>query len=170
MSDSICGNCAHLMPVVTTDGTTHDYGKCDLFPGADVTRTGWCDEHLHFAERAVTRKTPQADHHHESSNGNASVAIDGDLPSTTVADLIRQECAMLRDVLLSKNAKYGNSALEPVRVFSKADPVEQIRVRLDDKLSRLMRGQGIEDEDVELDLMGYLILLRVARRMREAAV
>jgi hypothetical protein len=48
-------------------------------------------------------------------------------------------CAML----LEKNAKYGNSALEPIRCFSRADPVEQIRVRLDDKLSRLMRGTRI---------------------------
>jgi hypothetical protein len=87
--------------------------------------------------------------------------------SETVPDLIRQECAELRNMLLEKNAKYGNSALEPIRCFSRADPVEQIRVRLDDKLSRLMRGQGIEDEDVELDLMGYLILLRIARKRRD---
>lgn len=39
-------------------------------------------------------------------------------------------------MLLAKNAAYGNSALEPVRIFSKADPTEQIRVRIDDKLSR----------------------------------
>lgn len=43
-------------------------------------------------------------------------------------------------------------------------PVEQIRVRLDDKLSRLARGSAA-GEDVELDLLGYLILLRVARKM-----
>ena len=41
-----------------------------------------------------------------------------------------------------------------------------IRVRIDDKLSRLKSGQPDEDEDVLLDLTGYLILLRVARRMR----
>jgi hypothetical protein len=38
-------------------------------------------------------------------------------------------------MLLSKNASYGNSALEPVRIFSKADPVEQLKVRLDDKVA-----------------------------------
>lgn len=88
-------------------------------------------------------------------------------PVPTVADLIRAECDALRDMLLSKNAKYGNSALEPVRVFSKADSIEQIRVRIDDKLSRIMRGSGIEDEDVELDLIGYLVLLRIARQSRD---
>lgn len=84
-----------------------------------------------------------------------------------VPDLIRQECDALCRMLLEKNAKYGNSALEPIRCFSRADPIEQIRVRIDDKISRLMRGHGIEDEDVELDLMGYLVLLRIARRMRD---
>jgi hypothetical protein len=87
-------------------------------------------------------------------------------PAPTAADLIRHECDALCAMLLEKNRKYGDSALKPIRCFSRADPVEQIRVRLDDKLSRLMRGQGIEDEDVVKDLMGYLVLLRVAQRMR----
>lgn len=77
---------------------------------------------------------------------------------------IAEECDALRRLLLEKNEAYGNSALDPVRVFSKADPVEQIRVRLDDKLSRLARGHSA-GEDVEQDLLGYLVLLRVARRM-----
>ncbi len=40
--------------------------------------------------------------------------------------------------------------------------VEQILVRIDDKLSRLSRGSGTETEDVEQDLI--LVLLRIARR------
>ncbi len=71
--------------------------------------------------------------------------------------------ADLRAFLIAKNTAYGNSALEPLRVFSKADPVEQLRVRIDDKLSRLMRGEDC-GEDTELDLLGYLTLLQVARR------
>jgi hypothetical protein len=67
-------------------------------------------------------------------------------------------------LLVAKNAKYGNSALEPVKVFSKLSDVEQILVRIDDKLSRI-RNQNIEDdEDVVQDLIGYLILLRIAQR------
>ena len=66
-------------------------------------------------------------------------------------------------ILLAKKAAYGNSARQPLRVFSKADAVEQIRVRLDDKLSRIARGQAA-GEDVTLDLIGYLTLLRVAER------
>jgi hypothetical protein len=70
----------------------------------------------------------------------------------------------LRDLLLAKNEAYGNSALDPIRCFSKANAVEQINVRLDDKLSRLMRGHAA-GEDVEWDLMGYLVLKRVAARL-----
>lgn len=68
----------------------------------------------------------------------------------------------LAEMLILKNEKYGNSALEPVRVFSKASPQEQILVRLDDKLSRLRTQHISEDEDVLDDLIGYLILLKIA--------
>lgn len=78
-------------------------------------------------------------------------------------ELIEHECDAVKAMLLAKNAAYGNSALEPVRVFSKASPVEQILVRLDDKLSRLARGRAA-GEDVVQDLIGYLILLRVAEK------
>ena len=79
---------------------------------------------------------------------------------------IAQECDEVRELLLDKNRAYGNSALEPVRVFSRASVVEQLLVRIDDKLSRLSRGSDA-GEDVELDLIGYLVLLRIARK-REA--
>lgn len=72
------------------------------------------------------------------------------------------------DLLIRKNAAYGNSAMEPLRVFSKADADEAIRVRIDDKLSRLRNGTK-DDEDTVLDLMGYLVLLRIARRKRTTA-
>lgn len=68
----------------------------------------------------------------------------------------------LKELLIKKNTKYGNSALEPVRVFSDASSVEQIKVRLDDKLSRLKTQSIEEDEDVLQDLMGYLVLLSIA--------
>ena len=64
--------------------------------------------------------------------------------------------------LIEKNKAYGDSALKPMRIFSKADAVEQIRVRIDDKLSRLGRGQ-LAGEDAELDMLGYLVLLFAAR-------
>lgn len=83
-----------------------------------------------------------------------------------VQALIGEECDLLKQMLVEKNRAYGNSALDPLRIFSKAEPEEQILVRLDDKLSRLARGSAA-GEDVELDLMGYIVLLRVARKLRQ---
>ena len=77
---------------------------------------------------------------------------------------IANVCDEIKQLLLEKNCKYGDSALNPVRVMSKASAEEQILVRIDDKLSRLQRGDpNLEDEDVISDLIGYLILLKVAR-------
>ena len=76
---------------------------------------------------------------------------------------IAQVCDEIKDLLLQKNAKYGDSALNPVRVMSQASPVEQILVRIDDKLSRIKRGGILEDdEDVVSDLIGYFVLLKIA--------
>jgi len=77
--------------------------------------------------------------------------------------LIRAECDFIANMLAEKNRNYGDSALNPVRIMSQADPVEQIRVRIDDKLSRIKRGKSAS-EDVVLDLIGYLILLRIAEK------
>jgi hypothetical protein len=85
-------------------------------------------------------------------------------PLSQTQDMIREECNGVRELLLEKNRKYGDSAINPVRIFSKADPVEQINVRIDDKLSRIKSAQDDDTEDPELDLIGYLILKRVAKR------
>lgn len=77
---------------------------------------------------------------------------------------IATTCDDLKELLLAKNRKYGDAALSPLRIFSKADAVEQIKVRLDDKLSRIANQQNDEDEDVIQDLLGYLILLKIAQR------
>ena len=77
---------------------------------------------------------------------------------------IATTCDELKELLLEKNRKYGDAALSPLRVFSKADPVEQIKVRLDDKLSRLANQQSDEDEDVLTDLLGYIVLLKIAQK------
>jgi hypothetical protein len=86
-----------------------------------------------------------------------------------MAGAIYMVCESIKEMLLEKNAAYGNSAAEPVRIFSKADPLEQINVRIDDKLSRLMRGNEYPGDDTELDLIGYLILKRAITNGRKAA-
>jgi hypothetical protein len=80
---------------------------------------------------------------------------------------IASVCDELKELLLNKNRKYGDSALNPVRIFSKASTLEQLKVRMDDKLSRLRNAQDDEDEDPVTDLIGYLILYKAALRQHQ---
>ena len=76
---------------------------------------------------------------------------------------ILMNCMGIAQMLIEKNISYGNSALDPVRIFSKANSIEQLHVRIDDKLSRLMKGtEMVGDNDID-DLIGYLILYKIAR-------
>jgi len=84
---------------------------------------------------------------------------------TDAQDAIARVCDEVKTVLLEKNRTYGNSALDPLRIFSRAGPVEQLNVRIDDKLSRIARGSEYAGDDTELDLIGYLVLRRVARQL-----
>jgi len=78
--------------------------------------------------------------------------------------LIKGECDKLCNFLQAKNRSYGNSVAEPVRVFSKASPAEQMAVRMDDKLSRMLKGKEYPGDNDKYDLMGYLLLERVVER------
>jgi hypothetical protein len=68
----------------------------------------------------------------------------------------------IKELLLEKNEKYGNSALEPLGVFSKLSIEEGLFIRIDDKLKRINNGSlDKDDEDVINDLIGYLVLLKI---------
>lgn len=77
---------------------------------------------------------------------------------------IARVCDKVKNLLLEKNIKYGDSALSPLRILSQCSPIEQILVRIDDKLNRIKQGNGLleQDEDVVLDLIGYFVLLKIA--------
>lgn len=67
----------------------------------------------------------------------------------------------IKETLLTKNARYGNSILSPLRIFSKKAPTEtDIPARLDDKLSRIKNSSQLRVNDIA-DLIGYSILLLV---------
>lgn len=88
---------------------------------------------------------------------------------TEVQKLIVAECDAVKELLLAKNREYGNSALEPIGVFAAGmDAASQIDVRIDDKLKRIQTIHSLDStkvhEDTEQDLIGYLVLKRVARR------
>ena len=106
----------------------------------------------------------------ESEPSRTPVSRKQDIVSATgdVVQDIERACKEIQDLLVNKNRKYGNSALEPLRLFSGADATEQLLVRIDDKLSRI-QNIGLSypgDEDTLDDLIGYLILLKISRAER----
>jgi len=66
----------------------------------------------------------------------------------------------IRDLVLQKNKRYGDSALTPIHIFSGSDAEASILVRLDDKLSRIKNCEEFRQNDF-CDLIGYLSLLCV---------
>lgn len=74
---------------------------------------------------------------------------------------IEAVCKNLAEFLKEKNKRYGDSALSPVQVFSKMSSTNSITIRLDDKLSRIMKSDKLRKNDV-VDLTGYLILLMLS--------
>ena len=81
---------------------------------------------------------------------------------------IKEVTNQLQELLIKKNRAYGNSALEPLNVFSKQNAVDSLCARLDDKLSRI-KNKGLNDktEDTLFDLAGYLILLIIAKNEQD---
>ena len=74
---------------------------------------------------------------------------------------IEEVCNNLKAFLIEKNKRYGDSALNPIRVFSRASNIAQITTRIDDKLSRIKNSDELRKNDA-VDLCGYLILLCIA--------
>jgi hypothetical protein len=80
----------------------------------------------------------------------------------TFKDQVNKVLSDISEMLIEKNSKYGNSAIEPLGVFSHLSPEEGIKVRIDDKLKRIKNGSlDKDDEDVINDLIGYLVLLKI---------
>lgn len=87
----------------------------------------------------------------------------------TSEEAIERTCDELKRFLLAKNRAYGDSAFRPVGAFAKGlDAEQQIRVRIDDKISRAMRGHEYPGDDTVVDLAGYLVLLLAVRAIDEA--
>ena len=78
-------------------------------------------------------------------------------------DKIKLKCQEVKDLLIQKNDAYGDSALNPVGIFSSLKASEAIRIRLDDKLKRIANvGLNDETEDTLMDCAGYMVLLMIA--------
>ncbi len=80
----------------------------------------------------------------------------------TTADRIKAKCDQVAALLIEKNKSYGDSALHPVGIFGQGKASDLIRVRIDDKLSRIQNSPEAFGEDPVMDLLGYLVLLSLA--------
>jgi hypothetical protein len=134
-------------PIVVTGIHTNDRGLLVLEHDDPYWCIEWCEAQKEPIHRWEGDGLP--------GDEQPTSTFEGDL------DIVLAE---FKAFLMDKNAKYGNSALEPVRVFSQADAREQLRVRMDDKLNRIMNKNGDEDEDVMKDLVGYWFLDRILER------
>lgn len=80
-------------------------------------------------------------------------------------DQVYQVLSEITEMLIAKNQKYGNSAIEPLCIFSDLSPEEGLKVRIDDKLKRIKNGSlKNDDEDVINDLIGYLVILKILQK------
>lgn len=68
----------------------------------------------------------------------------------------------LNYLLQEKNKRYGNSALEPLDNI-KYTAEDGIKIRLSDKLKRVINSEELRKNDVA-DIIGYLILLCVNKK------
>lgn len=129
------------------------------------------------ADGADVRDVPTADpplvadgeHAGDGGSGDRRWAMAQDMlgPNGEFCGLVDAELFQIYEMLRDKNVAYGDSVLSPVRCFSRDDKTAGIRARIDDKLSRIMRGDDA-GEDTTLDLIGYLVMLRIAEKQEAA--
>jgi hypothetical protein len=144
---------------------TYDPMKCGMYTWVDITTDP------HDAPHDCRADIPYEEL--PSFIQPAAAATDSpnpitDTPPTT--DFARRLLPHLRHlyrVLTTKNAAYGDSAFNPIRIFSRADALEQLRVRIDDKLNRVAKGHEYPSEDTIDDLIGYLVLYKMATKETE---
>lgn len=85
----------------------------------------------------------------------------GDLPPTQ--QRIHEIMEAMKDLLLYKNQKYGDSAINPKKIFYKGDSTNSILIRLDDKLGRVMSNTEEKPRINDVcDIIGYCTLLLIS--------
>ena len=69
----------------------------------------------------------------------------------------------MKDLLLYKNKKYGDSAINPKKIFYKGDSTNSILIRLDDKIGRVMSNTDEKPRTNDVaDIIGYCTLLLIS--------
>ena len=87
-------------------------------------------------------------------------ALNVDTPTQTKIRIIMDS---MKDLLLYKNKKYGDSAINPKKIFYKGDSTNSILIRLDDKLGRVMSNTEEKPRINDVcDIIGYCTLLLIS--------
>ena len=85
----------------------------------------------------------------------------GDLPPTQ--QKIHEIMGAMKDLLLYKNQKYGDSAINPKKIFYKGDSTNSILIRLDDKIGRVISNTEEKPRVNDVcDIIGYCTLLLIS--------
>lgn len=82
---------------------------------------------------------------------------------STTQEKIKEISDAMEDLLLYKNQKYGDSALNPKGIFYKGDSTNSILIRLDDKLGRVISNKEEKPRVNDVaDIIGYCTLLLIS--------
>lgn len=85
---------------------------------------------------------------------------------TETQQKIKDILSGMTDLLLYKNKKYGDSAINPKKIFYKGDSTNSILIRLDDKIGRVMSNTEEKPRVNDVaDIIGYCTLLLVSMRI-----
>lgn len=80
----------------------------------------------------------------------------------TQSNEIAEFCENLAFFLIEKNKKYGDSAINPKKIFSKQNASNSIAIRIDDKINRILNSDVLRENDI-IDLLGYLVLYYISK-------
>ena len=76
---------------------------------------------------------------------------------------IREITEAMKDLLLYKNQKYGDSAINPEKIFYKGDATSSILIRLNDKIGRVKANPDDKPRINDVcDIIGYCTLLLIS--------
>jgi ribosome-binding protein aMBF1 (putative translation factor) len=80
----------------------------------------------------------------------------------TTEQQIMEAAESVAAMLIDKNRRYGDSALNQLGIFNKSTTSGSISSRIDDKLARIKNSESLARDDL-FDLIGYLVLLQIER-------
>ena len=122
-----------------------------------ANRTDFNANDVKIPKKAVKVKT--ASTYGEVGIGDSKLFNENNL--TESQRKITEICDSMKSLLLYKNEKYGDSALNPNNIFYKGNSTNSIKIRLDDKIGRIKNCQETRVNDVA-DIIGYCVLLLVS--------